>query len=439
MTGVRVAVTTVCAALAALVTAATVSAPREFSHLALVTRPLPLYPLDAALAIVLLGAAIAWRDPATRDDRRSLNRLALPAALWLAWGLVCAARGAAAGEPLRSLRDLAMNGYPLAAVAGAWLAAKGVGPAFLAGCGLLALKGFTQAAAGRDIFPELPGYAPLIGRYLHGAEAAFACIGSVGLLAGDARRLPVFRIAAAGVLLAVAVLAQQRSVFLAWAAALAVAGALHPRPLAMLARAACAGLVAVAAGAAATSWLTVHAPARPAPFGLFAAKFSRLAAAPRVDTTVEFRRQAWSEALRRWHAAPLTGEGYGRPFGFAYAAATTSDPAMHAGSLALARHADIRPHNTYLTILYKSGLVGLALFTWLIVRSGAAAWSGQRVAPAGSRRLGAAGGVILLAAFGAVNLMLESPSLAVPFWGMIGMLIARPRRPARTRRRLRDG
>ncbi len=67
---------------------------------------------------------------------------------------------------------------------------------------------------------------------------------------------------------------------------------------------------------------------------------------------------AWKEAQRRFEQYPPAGEGFGVPFNFDV---WNNDP---------------RPHNTFLTVLYKMGLLGflpllalLAYFFWLCLRA----------------------------------------------------------------------
>src|SRR4029077_15468602 len=53
------------------------------------------------------------------------------------------------------------------------------------------------------------------------------------------------------------------------------------------------------------------------------------------DPNAKFRLVAWFEAFQRFSANPVLGEAYGIPFTFEFDAG------------------DARPHNTYLTVLYK--------------------------------------------------------------------------------------
>jgi O-antigen ligase len=124
------------------------------------------------------------------------------------------------------------------------------------------------------------------------------------------------------------------------------------------------------------------------------------------DDNANFRLLAWLEALHRFSEQPMTGEGFGIPFTF-----ELSD-------------LDPRPHNTYLTVLYKMGLIGLApllaLLFWLH-------WQGWKTLRSLKREREALFLYALLvaqlamAAFGLLNLLLESPFLACIYWLILGM------------------
>jgi O-antigen ligase len=124
------------------------------------------------------------------------------------------------------------------------------------------------------------------------------------------------------------------------------------------------------------------------------------------DPNAIFRFSAWLEALQRFGEHPVMGEGYGVPFTFEYA---DYDP---------------RPHNTYLTVLYKMGVTGfipLALFLAYFHWKG---WGCVRRLhqPRESSLLY----VVLIAhvamcAYGCLNLLLESPFLASLFWLLSGV------------------
>lgn len=126
------------------------------------------------------------------------------------------------------------------------------------------------------------------------------------------------------------------------------------------------------------------------------------------DDNWQFRLSAWKEAWKRFMSDPLAGEGFGLAFTFEL----------------LPFDNDPRPHNTFLTVLYKMGLIGffplLALLTYFL-------WTTVRGLPRNSRNHGAAlAWIVVLAViafcfYGAANLLLESPFLASIFWAFMGL------------------
>ena len=139
------------------------------------------------------------------------------------------------------------------------------------------------------------------------------------------------------------------------------------------------------------------------------------------DPNATFRLVAWFEAFQRFSANPALGEAYGIPFTFEFDAG------------------DARPHNTYLTVLYKMGVFGLAPLLLLLAGFH---WKGWK----NLRRLGSTSeapvlyalllGQLLMSIFGILNLLLESPFLASIFWLTVGIglrMMAAPAVPVRQR------
>lgn len=139
------------------------------------------------------------------------------------------------------------------------------------------------------------------------------------------------------------------------------------------------------------------------------------------DPNATFRLMAWFEAFQRFSASPALGEAYGIPFTFEIDAS------------------DARPHNTYLTVLYKMGVLGLAPLLLLLAGFH---WKGWK----NLRRLGSTEeapvlyalliGQLLMSLFGVLNLLLESPFLASIFWLTIGIglrMMSAPAVPIRQR------
>ncbi|MCI0541016.1 MAG: O-antigen ligase family protein, partial [Verrucomicrobiales bacterium] len=123
------------------------------------------------------------------------------------------------------------------------------------------------------------------------------------------------------------------------------------------------------------------------------------------DPNAQFRLVAWAAALGRFTASPIVGEGFGVPFIFEH-----SDR-------------DVRPHNTYLTVLYKTGLVGFLPLLLLLLYF---YWNGWKAL----RRCNDQRSIFLyvlllghsaLCLFGLLNLLLESPFLASMFWILMGV------------------
>jgi O-antigen ligase len=124
------------------------------------------------------------------------------------------------------------------------------------------------------------------------------------------------------------------------------------------------------------------------------------------DPNATFRLMAWFEAFQRFTENPVLGEAYGIPFKFDL------------------DESDARPHNTYLTVLYKMGVLGL---TPLVLLLAGFQWNGWN----NIRRLHSASkgavlytlliGQLLMCVFGLLNLLLESPFLASIFWLTIGI------------------
>ena len=124
------------------------------------------------------------------------------------------------------------------------------------------------------------------------------------------------------------------------------------------------------------------------------------------DPNWQFRVAAWKEAWRRFEEYPSAGEGFGIPFVFGI---WDNDP---------------RPHNTFLTVLYKMGLIGfipllafLCYFFWLSSR----AVYRNRKNHHTLFLLIAVMGQMAFCLYGMANFVLESPFLASLFWASMGV------------------
>lgn len=124
------------------------------------------------------------------------------------------------------------------------------------------------------------------------------------------------------------------------------------------------------------------------------------------DPNAGFRFLAWMEAGQRFEQNPLLGEGFGVPFSFDLTSF------------------DVRPHNTFLTILYKTGLVGFISAMLLLIGF---QWQGWTTLRSFRGQPGTLFLYLLLLAqlvasvFGCLNLLLESPFLASVYWIILGV------------------
>jgi O-antigen ligase len=128
------------------------------------------------------------------------------------------------------------------------------------------------------------------------------------------------------------------------------------------------------------------------------------------DSNWQFRLAAWKEAWKRFEEYPLAGEGFGVPFIFE----------------GLVLENDPRPHNTFLTVLYKMGLTGflplISLLAYLL-------WQGlHSLRRQAENRYIAFLKIVFFAQsafclYGMANLLLESPFLASLFWTSGGLFL----------------
>lgn len=135
-----------------------------------------------------------------------------------------------------------------------------------------------------------------------------------------------------------------------------------------------------------------------------------LAASIGVATT-RFRQDAWQEAWRRILDNPILGDGLGQTFRF-------YDSMVEKWRVS-------QPHNTYITILYKMGVVGLVCFLgihFVFFKSLYKALTQDSSKIAKTYLLGLGAGLIALQTYGFMNILLERRSLALVYWSLMGVL-----------------
>jgi len=126
------------------------------------------------------------------------------------------------------------------------------------------------------------------------------------------------------------------------------------------------------------------------------------------DDNAQFRFLAWIEAFRRFSQQPIAGEGFGVPFTFD-----------------IFTDQDVRPHNIYVLILYKLGIVGFTVFVLMLVPPTFAAWKTLRKYPDHPDIFLLRGlflSQMFVFTYAAVNPFIESPFLACVFWLNLGFM-----------------
>jgi len=369
---------------------------RDFSYLRL--PGVPLFVTDVVLVLLLFSTCILRRP----HYPRKLLMLTILFVLFTAAGLMSATRGFwEHRDSMLVLRDSALIVYSFFLLVGyhlfrSWRSIKRLAVWFLLGTALSVLNGLAWFAAApgqrRFIFPgiyvlvALSGVLMMMSNRMIRARLGWICTGifSLGLLLANARSLFV-------------------SLALVLVMVLLVPRLLHGkiRLVSILAT-----LVLGIVLACSFSFL------------LFRMQTSRdftTRVAGELDSGVlhsgedpywQFRLWAWKEAWKRFAEYPPGGEGFGVPFAFEI------------------WDNDARPHNTFLTVLCKMGLIGfiplfalLGCFFWSVF---AALHRHRKKSRALFLQVGGAVQIVLCL-YGMANLMLESPHLAALFWTAIGV------------------
>lgn len=361
----------------------------------------PLFVTEAVLGILFLWYLLVSRSKEIRLPV-AVNVLLL---LLIAAGALAAARGLLGQRnPIFVLRDWALVAYPTFLpvthrLFSNWLSIKRLVIWFTLGAALSVLNGMAWFLA-----------VPQERRFIF--YGIYVLIALVGVLIALATRLLSARwgwVLAALFCLGLAV-ANARSLFVGLAGLVVTGlcgGALFLRR-AMRVRTTMTALVAIILIASAVAFLFLRTEA-----GRDFADRSGQELVSGVlnsgeDANWQFRLSAWKEAWKRFVSYPLAGEGFGIPFTFEL----------------LPFDNDPRPHNTFLTVLYKMGLIGfvplLALLTYFL-------WSVMRGLCRNSKNHGVALAWIVVLAeiafcfYGSANLLLESPFLASLFWVFMGL------------------
>lgn len=358
---------------------------------------LPIYVTDVVLLILL----IAMRKEIWAD--RKLVAFMLP---FVAWGAITAGRSLFAGNDTKLIfRDSAIIVYPLFAVAACaiirtWKAIR---------CVMLfaVLGAVASTVAGLGWFIAHPEQRRLI------FEGIFVLVALIGVL--SARSNGLIEKSGAWALICIlslgVFLTNARTLYVDAAAlpviGLVVRGKLRSGSIGPILKrativAALCSVALVAVASTDSGGRFVDRTVTELVSGVFNSD---------QDDNAIFRFAAWGEALNRFSEHPVVGEGFGIPFTFEY---SDSDP---------------RPHNTYLTVLYKMGAVGAAAFGYLLVvffTSAIRTFRIFRIFLQSPEPLRFYLYIIILVQaafcmFGGLNLLLESPFTASFFWINLGI------------------
>jgi O-antigen ligase len=140
------------------------------------------------------------------------------------------------------------------------------------------------------------------------------------------------------------------------------------------------------------------------------------------DPNALWRFAAWGTALTLFVQHPIFGTGYGVHF-------SPFDVSVSKGGSPLATRVvavdvDTRPHNTYLTVLYQMGLLGLCSLAAVLLCYFFRGWSLLRRFRRESRSVWLYVALLFqlcMCLYGGLNLMFESPFSASIFWLGLGV------------------
>lgn len=367
---------------------------RDFAYLRLLHAP--FFVTDVVLAVLLIGIYMLPRP----QHFRTPLALHLFLGYFIAAGVLSAVRGFwGPGQFVLVLRDSALTAYALFLLVGyhlfrSWLSIKRWAAWFLLGTAMSVLNGLAWFVVApeqrRFIFPGI-----------------YVLVSLIIVLVTFSNRIirPIVGWVSAGVFSLGLLLANARTLFVSLGVVFSIV-MLVPRLLRAKSRlvSSLVTLIVAAVLLSSLAFLFLYQSGRDFTVRVGGELASGVLHSGE-DPYWQFRLSAWKEAWKRFDEYPLAGEGFGVPFAFEI---WDNDP---------------RPHNTFLTMLYKMGLIG---FTPFFAFLGYFFW---RVSVALRRHrkrehvlfLQIACAVqISFCLYGIANILLESPHLASLFWVAIG-------------------
>jgi O-antigen ligase len=137
---------------------------------------------------------------------------------------------------------------------------------------------------------------------------------------------------------------------------------------------------------------------------------------PEQDPNSGHRIAMWGQMLHRTARQPLLGEGFGPPFSafFGRRFYDYSERRLH-------------PHNSFLWILNRMGIIGFGIFCFLILKfysSGIKAYKRMNAGKSKAYLLALLSSHFCISIFAFFNVVLEGPSMGIFFWIIMGMTMA---------------
>jgi hypothetical protein len=137
---------------------------------------------------------------------------------------------------------------------------------------------------------------------------------------------------------------------------------------------------------------------------------------PEQDPNSGHRIAMWGQMLHRTARQPVLGEGFGPPFSafFGRKFYDYSERRLH-------------PHNSFLWILNRMGIIGFGVFCLLIMKfysSGIRAYRRMNAGKSKAYLLALLSCHFCISIFGFFNVVLEGPSMGIFFWIIMGMTMA---------------
>lgn len=384
---------------------------RDFSYLQVG----PLYITEILLGL-LVGLLASRGARVTRSEwpQGRAEKLALVLVIvFLMWGALRLVPSLLNAPLAATLRNFALVHYGLFALAGYFLFRRLCGTRQMSGVFVAIVFASTVTNAFRiaGYFLQFAMVEDQFTKVVAGHAALFSLFASIilleWLLAGGQRGLGAkWRLLAAAALainLAAVYLSGHRSGLLALAIGLLpiIAGRITPRELVRV------GLVL----AIIVAVLLQFAAASDA-FLTIAGKYATLGA-PLEEANALWRYLYWQAVLKLWSASPITGVGFAHDLG-------EQEP-----WLVEVDRAD--PHNSYLALLARTGMIGVGLLGVLWVLSVVVLTTlarGPQSLPGTSLARITLGCLLGISVYAAMNVTLEAPYHAPFFWLFLGMGLA---------------